>query len=179
MTSLRRIRELDELATQWLRKHDPEVRERRAVERGPVVEWQLAPVEVLDDDEGDAGEIARTFADLSGGRLLPRFAAWTWILDDGSLLQRAEYMRRKRAEEPERAREWRALERAPRAAAREADRAARAVGDLFEGPHRVEAGMVARGEIRRAKDAARKRAARERNRVENAGETPALLRRIG
>lgn len=178
MTSLRRIRELDELATQWLRKHDPEVRERRVIERGPVVEWQLAPVEIIDADD-DAGEIARTFADLSGGRLLPRFAAWTWVLDDGSNLQRAEYMRRKRAEEPERAREWRALERAPRAAAREADRAAKAVGDLFDGPHEVEAGMVRRGEIRRAKDAARKRAARERNNGTDAGETPALLRRIG
>lgn len=178
MTSLRRIRELDELATRWLRDHDPAPRERRPAERGQVVEWQLAPVEVLDVDDDDAGEIARTFADLSGGRLLPRFAAWTWILDDGARMDRAQYMRDKRAGEPAKAREWRALERAPRAAAREADRAAKAIGDLFDGPHEVVVGMAARGEIRRAKDAARKRAARERQ-AKDAGETPALLRRMG
>ena len=178
--SERRARELERAATAWLLEHDPLARSRREADRGPLVAWQMSPVEVpdVDDDQDDAGEIARTFADLSGGRLMPRFAAWTWILDDGCNMKRAEYMRATRAAKPERAAQWRAQERAPRAAAREADRARLAVADLFDGPHAVAEGRAAAGERRRAKDAARKRAARERKITESSA-TLDLLRRMG
>ena len=89
--SERRARELERAATAWLLEHDPLARSRREADRGPLVAWQMSPVEVpdVDDDQDDAGEIARTFADLSGGRLMPRFAAWTWIHDDGTNMRRA------------------------------------------------------------------------------------------
>ena len=90
--SERRVRELERAATAWLLEHDPLARSRREADRGPLVAWQMSPVEVpdVDEDQDDAGEIARTFADLSGGRLMPRFAAWTWILDDGCNMKRAD-----------------------------------------------------------------------------------------
>lgn len=108
--------ELERMTREWLAAHDPAPR-RATRDTGPVVEWQVTPVSVPDTDDGvlsdsdnsDAAEIASTFADLSGGRLVVALSAWAWR-QDAQADEHRSYMREVRTTDPLRARRWRECE---------------------------------------------------------------------
>jgi len=105
-------KELDKLTTEWLKRHDKRPKESHD-NSGPAIEWDISPVsaEVDEDDDEDAHEIARTFAELSGGDRAFDFYAALAVEDARGLEARREYMQRTRTSNPSKRREWREREK--------------------------------------------------------------------
>ncbi len=133
----RRPLTLDERATKLLREHgyDSGGNAPTFDDGDPhVVSWDISPVAVPEDsDDDDAHEIAATFADLSGGRLMPRFTSYAWLATTGEEQRRREYNAGVRAEDRLTAEEWRVREvRALGRISAELARAQYAARDFFD-----------------------------------------------
>lgn len=125
--------QLEAMATAILAAAEPPRRCSR--DAGPPAEWSLSPV-CADVDfcaDEDAAEIAATFAELSGGWMVPRMLAHVSDEYAAGVLRRREYMRRARRDPETRAR-WRAAERERRRARRAAERWERQLSLPLEAP---------------------------------------------